>query len=61
MRSGKRTEDSWKEKMKERLVFLLKFYVLTVLLFIVAKVVFMLVCHEGHVFTAADVWQPSSP
>ena len=43
--------------MKDRLLFLLKFYVLTVLLFIVAKVVFMLVCHEGHVFTAADVWQ----
>ena len=27
------------------------------LVFIIAKVVFMLVCHEGHLFTIADVWQ----
>ena len=37
---------------------LLRFYLLTVMLFMAAKVVFMVVCHEGQApFTAADVWQ----
>ena len=27
------------------------------LVFIIAKVGFMLICHEGHIFTIADVWQ----
>ena len=45
-------------RMKKRLLYLLKFYALTVLLFVAAKLVFMLVCHEGQApFTAADVWQ----
>ena len=38
-----------------RLFFLLRYYVVTVLIFAVAKVVFMLVCREGHDFTAHDV------
>ena len=43
--------------MRERVIFLLKTYLWTVLVFIIAKVAFMLCCHEGHVFTIADVWQ----
>jgi len=44
--------------MKKRVLYLLRFYVMTVLLFITAKVVFMAVCHEGQPpFTVADVWQ----
>ncbi|MBR1388531.1 MAG: sulfatase-like hydrolase/transferase [Prevotella sp.] len=43
--------------MKCRVSFLLKTYLWTVLVFIIAKVAFMLFCHEGHVFTIADVWQ----
>ncbi len=39
------------------MLFLLNTYLWTVLVFIIAKVVFMLACHEGHVFTIADVWQ----
>ena len=30
---------------------------LTVVVFIAAKVVFMLACREGHAFTTADIWQ----
>ena len=37
--------------------FLIRCYLWTVLVFIIAKVAFMLACHEGHVFTIADVWQ----
>ena len=43
--------------MRERVIFLLKTYLWTVLVFIIAKVAFMLCCHEGHDFTIADVWQ----
>ena len=43
--------------MKARLLFLVRFYVLTVLLFIVAKVVFMLANHSGHEVSVADVAQ----
>ena len=44
--------------MKARWCYLLKTYVVMVLLFIVAKVVFMVVCHEATpVLTIADVWQ----
>ena len=41
--------------MKNRLVYLAKTYLLTVLLFVLAKVVFMLFNHEGHPFTVADM------
>ena len=37
--------------------FLVKTYLWTILVFVLAKVGFMLVCHEGHIFTVADVWQ----
>ena len=37
--------------------FLLKTFLWTMLVFIIAKVVFMLACHEGHIFTMADLWQ----
>ena len=36
---------------------LIKSYVWTVVVFIVAKVGFMLCCKEGHEFTAGDMWQ----
>ena len=41
--------------MKKRLVYLGKFYVLTVLIFVAAKVVFMLCNCAGHDFGVADV------
>ena len=43
--------------MKQRIRYLLRFYLLTVTVFIAAKVGFMLFNHEGHDFTLADVWQ----
>ena len=43
--------------MAARIKYLVKTYLWTVLVFIIAKVGFMLACHEGHVFTIADVWQ----
>ena len=43
--------------MKQRLRYLLNFYLLTVLIFVVAKVGFMLFNHEGHEFTVGDMWQ----
>ena len=42
--------------MKGRLLYLLKSYALTVVVFLVAKVAFMLLCREGHAFSAGDVW-----
>ena len=42
--------------MRCRVSFLLKTYLWTVVVFIVAKVVFMLCCREGHAFTFDDVW-----
>jgi phosphoglycerol transferase MdoB-like AlkP superfamily enzyme len=41
--------------MKQRLGYLLKIYLLTILLFVLAKVAFMLFNHEGHTFAATDV------
>ena len=43
--------------MKQRLRYLLNFYLLTVLLFIVAKVAFMLFNREGHEFGISDICQ----
>lgn len=43
--------------MRQRLLYLIKFYLVTVLLFVVAKIAFMLINHEGHDFTATDMWQ----
>ena len=43
--------------MKSRMIFLLKTFLWTMLVFNIAKVVFMLACHEGHIFTMADLWQ----
>ena len=36
---------------------LIKSYVWTVVVFIIAKIGFMLCCKEGHEFTAGDMWQ----
>ena len=41
--------------MKQRLAYLLKIYLLTILLFVLAKVAFMLFNHEGHTFTVTDM------
>jgi len=41
--------------MKQRIVFLLRYYALTVALFLCAKVVFMAVCRKAHPFTLSDV------
>jgi hypothetical protein len=41
--------------MRQRLLYLGKFFLLTAVLFIAAKVVFMLANAEGHAFSASDV------
>ncbi len=41
--------------MRQRLAYLIKSYLLTILLFIVAKVAFMLINHAGHTFTVTDI------
>lgn len=42
--------------MRQRIIYLIKFYLLTTLLFIVAKILFMLINHEGHTYTIADMF-----
>ena len=42
--------------MAARLKYLCKVYLWTVVVFIIAKVVFMLCCHEGHTFGIGDIW-----
>ena len=42
--------------MKQRLLFLLKFYLLTLLVFIAAKVVFMLSYRSEHMFSVGDIF-----
>ena len=41
--------------MRQRLIYLMKVYMLTVVIFIAAKLVFMLVNYEGHAFGVSDV------
>ena len=43
--------------MKCRVSFLLKTYLWTVMVFIIAKVVFMLCCQEEHALSVGDMWQ----
>ena len=43
--------------MRCRAKFLLKAYLWTVLVFVIAKVCFMLFNHEEHEFTIGDIWQ----
>jgi phosphoglycerol transferase MdoB-like AlkP superfamily enzyme len=43
--------------VKNRLWYLVKTYLLTILLFVVAKVAFMLLNHEGHSLTATDMME----
>lgn len=43
--------------MKCRVKFLLQTYLWTVIVFVLAKVAFMLFCHEGHEFTLGDMIQ----
>ena len=42
--------------MRQRLLYLMKVYILTVVIFITAKLVFMLVNFEGHAFGISDVF-----
>ena len=42
--------------MRCRVSFLLKTYLWTVVVFIIAKVVFMLCCHQGHEFSMDNIW-----
>lgn len=41
--------------MRQRLTYLAKFFLTTLMLFVAAKIIFMLVNHEGHSFSASDV------
>ena len=41
--------------MRQRLIYLMKVFMLTVVIFIAAKLVFMLVNYEGHAFGVSDV------
>ena len=43
--------------MKQRILYLLKFYLLTVLIFIVAKVVFMVCNADSHPFALSDLFE----
>ena len=43
--------------MRGRVCYLLRFYLLTVLIFIAAKVAFMLFNYEGHEFGVSDICQ----
>ena len=42
--------------MKQRVLYLLKVYLWTLALFIIAKVCFMIACREGHEFSGSDMW-----
>ena len=42
--------------MAARFRYLCRVYLWTVMVFIIAKVVFMLCCREGHTFTIGDIW-----
>jgi len=42
--------------LKSRVFFLIRSYVLTVLVFLAAKMCFMFFCREGHDFGLGDVW-----
>ncbi len=42
--------------MRERLIYLVKVYVITICVFVIAKVVFMVANKEGHPFGIGDVW-----
>ena len=43
--------------MKERVKFLIRTYLWTVIVFIVAKLAFMFFCHEGNELSGIDIWQ----
>ena len=42
--------------MRERLIYLIKVYLITIIIFVIAKVVFMVANLEGHPFGVGDVW-----
>ena len=42
--------------MKKRLIYLIKIYLITIIIFVMAKVVFMVANYEGHPFGMGDMW-----
>ena len=42
--------------MRGRLIYLIKIYLITIIIFVIAKVVFMVANLEGHPFGVGDVW-----
>ena len=42
--------------MKKRLIYLIKIYLITIIIFVMAKVVFMMANYEGHPFGMGDMW-----
>lgn len=42
--------------MRERAIYLIKIYLMTVIIFVMAKVVFMVANYDGHPFGIGDVW-----
>ena len=42
--------------MKKRLIYLIKIYLITIIIFVMAKVVFMVANYEGHPFGMGDIW-----
>ena len=42
--------------MKKRLLYLIKIYLITIIIFVMAKVVFMVANYEGHPFGMGDIW-----
>ena len=43
--------------MKDRILYLVKVYLITICIFVIAKVVFMVANYEGHAFGIADMWE----
>ena len=43
--------------MKDRILYLVKVYLITICIFVIAKVVFMVANYEGHPFGIADMWE----
>ena len=43
--------------MKDKILYLVKVYLITICIFVIAKVVFMVANYEGHAFGIADVWE----
>ena len=54
---NKQNHEPVRQPILRSLFFILRFFCITILVFVLAKIGFMLACHEGHVFTFTDVWE----